>query len=124
MELLAVIILLAIVMGIGSYTITKVINDTKEKDYNKLIGEIKNAVEVYYQECRFLNDECQSEIKLGDLVKNGFLSGNGVDDYGNKILVNSRDKENISNCKIKYTYNDGKISVEAVNPSGSCPVEY
>ena len=121
-ELIATIVVLAVVMGIGSYAITGLIQRSKEKDYELLIKEVNNAVESYYIECKYVNNNCSYEIKLGDLVKYGFLKGNSTDnDMG---LVNPKDNVDISSCNIRYTYSNGKISVQAVNPSGSCPTSY
>lgn len=50
-ELIATIVILALVMGIGAYSITAIINSSKEKNYELLIKEIKNAVELVYQDC-------------------------------------------------------------------------
>ena len=130
-ELIATIVLLAIVMGIGAVSITAVINKSKEKDYQLLINEINNAVELYYQECRFngektidcpnKDDEEFYEITLGNLVTNGFIKGNSKDGENKFTLVNTKDDENIAECKIKYKYAGGKILIEAVLPTGSCP---
>ena len=68
-ELLATVILLSIVVGIAGYSITAVIEKSKEKDYQLLVKEIKNSVELYYQECRYVNNNCDSSISLGFLVK-------------------------------------------------------
>ena len=128
-ELLAVIILLSIIMGIGTFSVTKIINNTKKKDYYKLIDEIGNAVEVYYQECKFMNNNCDSDsiITLGFLVENGYLKGNAGNN-NDMVLVNpmKRDKTDgdkgiISNCQIKYAFNNGKMEIVANNPTGSCP---
>ena len=123
-ELIATIVLLALVMGIGSYSITTVIKNSREKDYSLLIKNIKDAVEGYYQECKFVNNNCDNEITLGYLVKNGYLKGNGTDSSGAMILVNPNDEVDISSCRISYTYSNGKITVTAVNPTGSCPTNY
>lgn len=122
-ELIATVILLAIVMGFGSYSIMNIINDTKKNNYNNMIKEIKNAVEVYYQECTYVNNDCDSErtIKLGYLISNGYLKGNDENDM--MTLVNPINNEPITECQIKYTYSDGKISIESYdNPEdGFCP---
>ena len=112
-ELLAVIILLSIIMGIGTVSVTSIINNAKEKDYQKLVGEIGNALEVYYQECKFMNNNCDSDntITLRFLVENGYLKGNATGNGGNMTLVNPMkrdkidgDKGIISDCQIKYDF--------------------
>ena len=123
-ELVAVIVLLSLIMSIGGYTITTVIKNSREKEYQILMKNINNAVEEYYIECRYADDNntCQSQINLGYLVTNGYMDGNATDSNDFAILVNPvLDNENISGCDIKYTYSDGKINIEAVNPSDICP---
>lgn len=135
-ELIATIVLLAIIMGIGATSITAVINKSKEKDYQLLINEIKNAVELYYQECRYTNAvriECPEpvdiimgndsyEIKLEELVKYGFIKANAKNDDGENILVNPIDKENIGDCAFQYMYSDGKFYYNTnYAPGSSCP---
>ena len=123
-ELLAVIILLSIIMGIGTVSVTAIINNTKKKDYQKLIGEIGNAIEVYYQECKFMNNDCDSDsiITLKFLVENGYLKGNATGDSGDMTLVNPKERDkDISDCEIKYKFDSGKIKIEATNQTGSCP---
>lgn len=131
-ELIATIVILAIVMGIGAYSITAIIENSREKDYELLIKEIVNATETYYQECKFVDNNCDSDsqITLDFLVTHGYLKGNSVktdETNENKekfILVNPKDNKEISNCEIKYQYSGGKITVSAVNPTGSCPTSY
>lgn len=123
-ELLAVLILLAIIMGFGSYSIIEIIKNSRQKDYGLLIENINSAVEEYYIECKYDKPdisgwECSNEIELNKLVEYGYLKSNSTD--GSSVLVNPKDNKNISNCKIKYSYIDGKIKIDAVNPSVSCP---
>jgi len=131
-ELLAVLLLLAIIMGIGSYSIIGVLNNSKEKNYELLIKNINSAALEYYIECKYGDSSitCPTEnsgwyqIKLDDLVKNGFIKGNSTDSGDAMILVNPKDNVEINDCLIKYSYGDGKIKINAVNPSGSCPISY
>ena len=127
-ELIATIIVLSIVLGIGAYLMIGLIENSREKDYELLIKNINSAVELYYQECKYGNVgyDCQNEITLGFLVTNGYLKGNSEDNENKFILVNPKDNVNISNCKIKYTYSAGKINVEVVESPGfdSCPDNY
>jgi len=143
-ELIATLVILALVMGIGAVSITKVIENSKKKDYELLITEINNAVELYYQECKYSQNgviDCPSidysgyyNITLGDLVSKGFLKGNATiktedekDPNNNKLtLVNPNNNNNISDCRIKYRYDSGKIEVKTSgqNSTSSCPTEY
>jgi prepilin-type N-terminal cleavage/methylation domain-containing protein len=121
-ELMATIVLLSIIAGIASYSITTIISNSKEKNYQLLIKEIKNAVELYYQDCKFINNDCDDQITLGYLVNNGYLKGNSVDSNNRSFLVNPNTEVNISNCSIKYSYNNGNIIVESNGEiSTGCP---
>lgn len=138
-ELIATLVILALVMGIGAFSITKIINNSKEKEYELLIKEIKKAVELYYQECTYSKDnliECPTltgdnyyEVKLRDLVKYGYLKGNSTvkeegSDKDSIILVNPKENNNkIMDCSIKYEYESGKITIQAngQNDTSSCP---
>lgn len=118
-ELIATIVLLSLIMGLGSYAITNLIKSAKDKNYTLLIKEIKSAVEEYHIECKYVNNNCVTQMTLGDLVKNGYLKANDPEnDLG---LINPKDNKNISTCNIKYEYNNSKISVSAVTTTGSCP---
>lgn len=120
-ELLATIILLSIIVGIAGYSITTVISNSKEKDYQLFVKEIKSAVELYYQECKFVNDDCSSQITLGYLVNNGYLKGNSVDSDEKATIMNPNNNIDISNCSIKYSYNNGNIAVESNGEISTCP---
>ena len=68
-ELLATIVLLALVIGIASYSINAIIKNSQEKNYQLLINNIYDATEVYYQECKYTNNTgitCSEEA--GSLV--------------------------------------------------------
>ncbi len=128
-ELLATIVVLALVVSIGAYSITNIIKKTKDENYKLLIEHIRSAAELYYQECKFSNNSgitCSSDgtVTLGDLVLYGYLKGNSTDTNDRSSLINPNDEVNISSCKIKVTYSSGKVNVSAVTTSGSCPTEY
>lgn len=119
-ELLGTVVILAVLVGISSYSIIKVLNNTKEKNYELLVEEIKKASEIYYQECYYGNScSYTEEIKLKDLVNNGYLSSNDKDN----ILIDPITKENISECSIIVKYNEdkGKIVVTSNEEDNKCP---
>lgn len=128
-ELITTVVILALVMSIGAVSITAIMDKSKEKDYQLFIKEIKNATEEFYIECTFddkTNLDCPTinsgyyKINLGTLISSGHLKGNSTKD--DKItLVNPKDSKPISNCEIKYKYENAKIIVEAINQTGSCP---
>lgn len=144
-ELLAAIVLFAIVAGFGTYSITNVIKASKEKNYNLLIKNIKDAAEVYYQECQYGGKEkinfngnnynsnkCNVYkdayydgyiITLGDMVENGYLTGNLKNKNGNYKIVNpNKETEDYTNCLIGVEYNNDLKKVRVISaPSGLSP---
>ena len=125
-ELLVVLVLLAIVMGIGSYAITNIIKNSKERNYELLITHIKEASELYYQECKFANTgaiECDYTPTLGKLVQYGFLKGNAKQGgkLGDYTIVDPRDNTDISDCEIEISYDSGKIIVKGNTADEKCP---
>lgn len=120
-ELIATIVVLALVVSISAYAITNIINSAKEKNYDLLIKNIKDASETYYQECKYSNNSgitCDDTVKLQDLVNYGYLKGNGTKD--NKMeIINPKDNKNIGACSIAVKNENGKLTIE-----GSCPKEY
>lgn len=132
-ELIATIVILALVMGISTYSISAIINNSKEKNYELLINNIKDAAENYYQECKYSNntgivcsrdDEGKLITKLESLVTYGYLKSNDTDSSSSQKIVNPKDNVDITNCQIKITYSGGNINVVANEPTGSCPTEY
>ena len=125
-ELVATILILGLIMGVGGYTITGLIQNNKEKSYSLLITEIKESLNTYYQECRYVDKVCgkTGNIILGDLVDKGFLKGNSTIETGvNKgkfTLVNPNTGDNIYNCSIDWEYNDGKFNITDKS-GGKCP---
>ena len=130
-ELLATLVILALVMSIGTVSIIAIVNNAKAKNYDLLVKNIKDAAELYYQECRYSNNSGIScvttgesyQISLGDLVTYGYLKGNSKDDNSAYSLVNPNDKETITACIIKVKNVNKKITVEDVTNSGSCPTQ-
>ena len=116
-ELIATIVVLALVVSISAYAITNIINSAKEKNYDLLIKNIKDASETYYQECKYSDITCNDTVTLQYLVDYGYLKGNGTKD--NKMeIINPKDNKNIGACSIAVKNENGKLTIE-----GSCPKE-
>ena len=127
-ELIATIVVLALVVSISAYAITNIINSAKEKNYELLIKNIKDASETYYQECKYSNNSgitCNDNVTLQDLVNYGYLKGNGTGD-NKMVIVNPKDNINIGECSIAIKYENGKLTItkEKKTNNGSCPEEY
>lgn len=129
-ELIATILVLALVMSIASYSIINVIRSAKQKNYDLLIEQIKDASEVYFQECKYANNSgisCNSidngyTITLGELVTYGYLKGNDPDN--NNSLINPLNNNNIGSCKISIIYSDGALIVNNIDSSSECINDY
>lgn len=130
-ELLATIAILALVMGIATFSITVILNKSKEKNYQLLITSIKDAAETYYQECKYSNNtgiNCNKntdgslKTTLGELLTYGYLKGNGTE--GKNVITNPQKNDvDISSCSIIIKYNNGSINVENDNftVNDTCP---
>lgn len=120
-ELLATLVILSIVVTIGGVAITRTISNSKEKNYQVLVKNIKSAVETYYHECNYGGGSisCSDTLSLKDLVTYGFISSNGA----GGTLINPKNDENISSCKIRYTYiaTSNSIIVSDVSGNENCP---
>lgn len=140
-ELIATILLLAILVGIGTYSILSIIKKSKLENYNLMITNIRSAAQSYYQECKYSKETIRSmfstdaaansfcnnyTVTLGDLVKYGYLKGNkkvtSGTDKDKYIIENPLTGDIISNCKIKITYNsDSSMVVTTQNLLAGCP---
>lgn len=127
-ELIATIVVLALVVSISAYAITNIINSAKEKNYELLIKNIKDASETYYQECKYSDITCNDTVTLQELVNYGYLKGNGTEDNKMEIVnpkVNPKDNNDIGECSIAVKYEDGKLTIEnKTNNNNSCPKNY
>ena len=137
-ELLATIVLFAIVAGFGTYAISDVIRSSREKNYKLLIHNIKDAAELYYQECRYDKKAknsgnydgiiCQTYgngyvIPLQGLVEQGYLTGNAKENGEYTIVNPSVNNTNIALCCIYVEYNastNKSIVQPLINPSMGC----
>lgn len=127
-ELIATIVLLSLVVGISSYAISGIIKKSREKNYDVLIENIRNAGEVYYQECKYgsnTNITCNdnNRVKLGDLVKYGYLKGNSKKN-DNYTLVNPLNNNDIGECQIIISYNNGSLIITSATSNDACPATY
>lgn len=130
-ELLVTIILLALVAGIGAYSITSIMEKSKEENYNILIKNIQSAAETYYQECKYSNNDSIScnkannkdneySISLGSLVTYGYLKGNTKNNDNTYTIENPLNNQSIANCEIIVKYENGKVTVTN-NSGNNCP---
>ena len=131
-ELITAIVLLSLVVGITTYSITSIIRTNKEENYNLLLKNIDSAAETYYQECEYSWDEvvdmigsedeatsfCDYDVSLGELVEFGYLKGNFKKNDETYTIVNPLDNSDISTCVINVTYDE---TVRTKFNGGFCP---
>lgn len=120
-ELIAVITILGIVATISGITITSNLKKAKDKQYSLLMGNIKNAVTSYYNECKYggqsdmvcpaNSDGVEYTIKASVLIDNGFITPN----KDNMLLNPSTETTKICTIKYKYDTASADIKIIAVN---------
>ena len=138
-ELLATIVIFAIVAGLGAFSVTAIIKNSKQKNYELLVKNIKDAAEVFYQERTYGENSAINNVgtkvtsgkggyrlHLYDLVNYGYLTGNSKTESGDYTLVNPLDNVNIGGCYIYiyYSNDDQKYVVKKSSSStnnDSCP---
>lgn len=148
-EIMAAIILLAIVMSVTTVSVISFINASKEKSYDLLVSEIKTGLENYYTECKnqaimgdsgirchrkdtdsyeiFDIDDNKGYITIEDLVTYGFLKSSEKES-GNKVIKNPKTNEVINDCKYKIylksssdNYRYDIDDADSNNDSNKCP---
>ena len=145
-ELLAVIVIISVVLAVVGYSAINSYIQSKEKAYTILIGNIKTAGILYYQECeygdtisKYEKDACQIDentnsttVTLGRLAELGFLKGGAEkntesDTYEYKTIKNPKTGQPISECEIIITKNanDKLYSYSIKNNSNQdfCPTD-
>ena len=131
-ELLATLVVLSIIVSITGYTIITTINKSKEENYNVLVKNIVSAAESYYLECKYNNNTtsngitCSNTVTLGNLVRYGYLSSNKMiySETGAKVgemgLINPKNDEDITSCRITISYSQGKVTITSLG-GDNCP---
>lgn len=141
-EVLAVIVIIAVLGGIAIPGVLSSINTSKDASYNIMISNIVSASQSLYEEVDSgielyqytsggkdtdnnvtINSNSIS-TNLQTLVSNGFLAGSNNDCSGTgcnenkKILLEPKSKKDIGDCEIiiTKTNTNGKISYEVSNP--------
>ena len=147
-EVLAVIVIIAVLGGIAIPGVLSSINTSKDASYNIMISNIISASQSLYEEVdsgieiyKYTTSNGKTTTKviistsgssnistnLQTLVSNGFLAGSNNDCSGascsnknKKILLDPKSKKDIGSCEIKITKenNDGKVNYK-VEKTGS-----
>ena len=136
-ELIVTILLLAIIAGIGTYSVINIINSTKLTNYNLLLKNVKTGAETFYNECMYGNNSviegavntdpdvvsC-NEVTLGALVKYGFVTGNSKKDDAKYKLVNPSNNDDLTVCKIVISTDDNGFNITNNGGGSNCPTTY
>ena len=141
-ELIAVIVIIAIIAAITTPRVIESFNQGKESSYDIMINNIVTSSKAYYEECQFgglthNGTSCSNEgtinLTLNDLVNTGFLTSTtetAKDETNTKKIThhNTKDpntKEDIGSCSISITKaKEGQKYVYIVNSTTSdekCP---
>ena len=122
-ELMAVILLLGIIMSVTTIITVNTIKNSKEKSYNVLVSNIKDAAQDYFEECendsasggylegacngliRENGDNCEADkcatISIDTLLKYDFLKSDSNDSENNKIVENPKTNDSMNICVIE-----------------------
>lgn len=92
-ELIVTIALLAVVAVISFVSITGIIKDSKVKNCNNLVTNIKGAIRDYVSDNRYDNDFSVSNITVSNISK--YLDGNLVDPFTDKEIATDKITFNI-----------------------------
>ena len=121
-ELMAVILLLGIIMSVTTVITLNTIKNSKEKSYNVLVSNIKEAAKGYFEECennsasgdylesacngliRENGDNCEADkcatISIDSLLKYDFLKTGNIND-NKKNIENPITNDNMNICVIE-----------------------
>lgn len=137
-EILAVIILIGLLFGIGIPGVMRISERMKEKSYNTKVGLIEQAGELWGQDnkTRLQTDKCDLDgvlstgspsgreynchlIKILDLIEADYLQEDEKDNLGNYIYTNPKDNSNISStCVWVYKKNNRVYASYGVDCEG------
>jgi len=105
-ELLAIIVILAIILGIAIPTIINMINSSKLKSYENQKGLVENAARLY----EFSNSG-DTSITIAELVAAGYLAEDeAINPIDNSVMDGYVEVTTQGNTPI-YTYHEGAASI-------------
>ena len=134
-ELLAVVLLLGLMTAVAIPAVGNIYNSSKTSSYNTLVKNIKSAINVYLEECKYNdsvdNSVCDAynanpsrpRIEVKDLLDNGFI--NSTNKCGGKeCITNPITTDDIGDCWIKLEIIDEEkmtFKVESTSSDTFCP---
>ena len=119
-EILAVIVILAILVGIGTPVYYNITNNTRKNEYNAKINYLKTQAIKFAEET---NIESAKTITVSTLVQNGYVvADNYIDNDGGEIpfIQNPQDSEDNLACRIINIGIDGYDRTANVTEDSNC----
>lgn len=107
-ELISVVVLIGIIATLAFSVVSHKIKSSKEKTYNLLVTDIKEASKKYMLDHSdsdeyHLNTMC---IKLTDLQDGNYLEDGDIEDPRNKNLLNKKEGSTYKGYYVKVKYNN------------------
>lgn len=135
-ELLAVIVIIAIITVIVAPSVLTLVDKSEEASYQMLVKNIVIASKNYYEECEYGDlssskyDEYECTINEGNyiyvtlrtLANTGFLTVNDTNYFDEKVVLDPRNNNDISDCTIKIIKN--KVNVPDSNGIVNTKITY
>ena len=119
-EILAVIVILAILIGIGTPVYNRITSSTRKNEYETKIKYLTTQAIKYAEET---NVESSKTITVSTLVQNGYVvADNYIDEDGGEIpfIQNPQDNEDNLACRIINLGMDGFDRVAEVTEESNC----
>ena len=98
-EMLAILLLLAVLSLILIPTVQKSLKNAKNDIYNAQVKVVLNAAESYFMDSNYvITDSEKKVIYLSDIVKSGYLDS--------KKIINTIDENEMTGCVLISTYSN------------------
>jgi len=126
-EILATIVLISLLLGLGIPGIMKISQNMKKRNYNTKVDLIEqagilwgqnNKTELQRDKCDIDKDSNTGESgkesncrvkKIDDLIKSDYLEADGKDDSNNYIYINPETDKNIIACEVYIYIKDNRV---------------
>lgn len=120
-EMLAVVAILGLVIGISTFSVTKVRESSLKKivetKYNDLIGSAilygQNNMDLLDGKCGD-DDDC-FVVTVKELVNNGYFKTDEVDSNGEKVVLNNYTNKSMMCDTIKIYLNNNRVNAKMLD---------
>ena len=110
-ELLAVIVILAIIIGIGITASMTISNKSRDKMYETKIEMIEKAATLYVQDKPSVLNENGGLVTVKKLLDKGYLKKDNEDG----TVRNPVDNKSLNNCSLKVTRKNNRYVAEIID---------